>query len=97
MPNFAKGSVWTNQKRVCARHICVLRMHQYLLPLILARNDACRPSSLLGEGPTFDRAGSRCLQSVDLTFRLAIAPGQVDGVTDRVDIAGKTARKTRPE
>jgi len=34
------------------------------------------------------------LQSVDLAFRLTIAPRQVDGVTDGVDIAAKDAGKT---
>jgi hypothetical protein len=34
------------------------------------------------------------LQSVDLTFCLTIAPGQVDGVTDGVDIPAKYTRKT---
>ena len=33
-------------------------------------------------------------QSVDLAFCLTIAPGQVDGVTDGVDITAKDASKT---
>jgi hypothetical protein len=33
------------------------------------------------------------LQSIDLTFRLTIAPRHVDGVTDSVDIAAKNAGK----
>jgi hypothetical protein len=35
-----------------------------------------------------DRSGWR---PVDLTFCLTIAPGQIDGVTDRVDIPAKIA------
>jgi hypothetical protein len=34
------------------------------------------------------------LQAVDLTFRLTIAPGQVDGVADSFDITAKNAGKT---
>ena len=33
------------------------------------------------------------LQSIDLAFRLTIAPRHVDGVTDSVDIAAKNAGK----
>ncbi len=32
-----------------------------------------------------------------MTFRLAIAPGQVDGVTDGIDIAAKNSGKTGQE
>jgi hypothetical protein len=34
------------------------------------------------------------LQSVDLAFCLTVAPGQVDGVTDGVDITAKYTGKT---
>jgi len=34
------------------------------------------------------------LQSVDLAFCLAVAPGQVDGVADGVDITAKYTGKT---
>ncbi len=34
------------------------------------------------------------LQSVDLAFRLTVAPEQVDGVTDGVDITAKYTGKT---
>jgi hypothetical protein len=34
------------------------------------------------------------LQSVDLTFCLTIAPRQIDGVADGVDITAKNAGKT---
>lgn len=37
------------------------------------------------------------LQSVDLTFRLSVSPGQVDGVTDSVDITAKYTGKTDQE
>jgi hypothetical protein len=37
------------------------------------------------------------LQSVDLTFCLTIAPGQVDGVADSVDITAKYTGKTGQE
>jgi hypothetical protein len=50
-------------------------------------------SKKLGACSAIHRAVDR-FQAVDLTFSLTIAPGQVDGVADGVDITAKNASKT---